>query len=463
VHNKTVAVVGLGKSGVAAAKLLSVRGAQVVVADDKAPEKLGEYLSGLKGLPVSLILGGVPPETLTHCDLVVVSPGVPFNHPALAAARAKGIQVISEIELASAYCPAKIMAVTGTNGKTTTTALAASLVTAGGHRGLACGNIGRPFTEAVFELSAEDWAVVEVSSFQLETIVKFRPQVGALLNITPDHLYRHGSMQAYVEAKARLFENQGPEDAAILNVKDKYTPLLTTLVKSKVHLFGFPQEGRALDKPGCFVVGDHLELFGRKLLPVSALRIPGPHNMENACAAALAASLAGVPDGPLAEALAAFEAVEHRLEDAGTVEGVRFINDSKGTNVDSVEKALQSFPRPIVLILGGRDKAGDFTLLAPLVREKVTRIVALGECKAKVAAQLSDAAPVVEAQTLEEAVLGAFAASEKGGTVLLSPGCASFDMFKDYGDRGRQFKALVNTLATSRRRRLMGRSGETAV
>ena len=447
VHNKTVAVVGLGKSGLAAAKLLLVRGAQLVLADEKTPDKFGDSLSSLKGLPVSLVLGGVTPETLTHCALVVVSPGVRVNHPALEAARAKGIPVIGELELASAYCPAKILAVTGTNGKTTTTALVAQLISAGGHRGVACGNIGIPFSGVLFDLSAEDWAVVEVSSFQLETVVKFRPQVAAVLNITPDHLDRHGSMQAYVETKARIFANQGPEDAALLNTKDKYTPLLSSFVKSKVHLFGFPQDGRTLDKSGCFVVDGNLELFGRKLLPVSELRIPGPHNMENACAAALAASLAGVPDGPLAEALAAFEPVEHRLEPSGEIEGIRFVNDSKGTNVDSVEKALQSFPRPIVLILGGRDKAGDFTTLSSLVREKVTRIVAIGECKAKIASQLSDAAPVVEAQTLEEAVRGGFAASEKGGTVLLSPGCASFDMFKSYEDRGRQFKAIVKAFA----------------
>lgn len=451
VHNKTVAVVGLGRSGVAAAKLLSVRGAQVVVADDKSPDKLGTFLPGLKNLPVTLVLGGVPSEALTPCDLVVVSPGVKSTHPALEAARAKGIPVIGELELAAAYCPAHILAISGTNGKTTTTALAARLISAGGHQGIACGNIGtKAFAEAVFELSAEDWAVVEVSSFQLETIVKFRPQVAAMLNITPDHIDRHGSMQAYVEAKARLFENQGPEDAALLNTKDKYTPLLASLVKSKVYLFGFPQSLRTLDKPGCFVVDGHLELFGRKLLPVSALRIPGPHNQENACAAALGASLAGVPDGPLAEALSAFEPVEHRLEPAGVVEGVTFVNDSKGTNVDSVEKALQSFPRPIVLILGGRDKAGDFTVLSSWVKERVTRIVALGECKAKVAAQLSDSAPVVEAQSLEEAVRGAFAACEKGGTVLFSPGCASFDMFKNYEDRGRQFKAQVQLLAAEK-------------
>jgi UDP-N-acetylmuramoylalanine--D-glutamate ligase len=268
-----------------------------------------------------------------------------------------------------------------------------------------------------------------------------------LLNLTPDHLDRHGSMQAYVEAKARLFENQREGDAAILNARDKYTPLLSRGLRANLHLFGFPGAAGAPDRPGCFVAGDHLELFGRRLMPRGDLRLPGPHNLENACAAALAASLAGVGDRDIAGALAEFRAVEHRLEDAGTVSGVRFINDSKGTNVDSVEKALLSFDRPVVLILGGRDKEGDFTVLSPLVKEKATRIIALGEAKAKIARQLSDAASVVEAQSLEEAVWGAFAASEPGGTVLFSPGCASFDMFRNYEDRGRQFKDLVHRLA----------------
>jgi UDP-N-acetylmuramoylalanine--D-glutamate ligase len=280
----------------------------------------------------------------------------------------------------------------------------------------------------------------------LETVQEFRADVAAVLNITPDHLDRHEDMQAYVETKGRIFENQKPADSALLNVADKYTPILTSLIKSQLFLFGFVEGYRGQQKPGCYVVGDKIELLGRKLLSISELKIPGPHNLENACAAALVASLCGAPDAAIAKTLSEFTGVEHRLEPAGEVEGVRFVNDSKGTNVDSVLKALESFEKPIVLMLGGRDKAGDFTKLAPLVKEKVSRIVAFGECKNKVVQQLSGTVTVVEAGSLEEAVSGAFTACEKGGVVLFSPGCASFDMFQNYEDRGRQFKAVVEKL-----------------
>lgn len=447
VHGKQVAVIGLGRSGFAAARLLSVHGAHVVVLDDKTPEKLAAWIEKTKDLAhVRLMLGGLETSTVLSSDLVVVSPGVPANHPVLAQAREKGITVIGEMELSFGYCPAPVAAITGTNGKTTTTTLAAAMLNAGGRKAVACGNIGKAFAETVFELSSDDWAVLEVSSFQLETIEEFRPQVAAVLNVTPDHLDRHEDMQDYVETKGRIFENQKPEDAAILNISDKYTPIYSSLVKSRLYLFGFPGDKGAF-RPGCYVVGDHIELLGRPLIKVSQLRIPGPHNLENACAAALMASLCGVDDPAIARTLADFTGVEHRLEPAGEIHGVKFVNDSKGTNVDSVLKALESFDKPIVLILGGRDKAGDFTRLAPLVKEKVTRIVAFGECKHKVVQQLSPAATVVEAGTLEETVNGAYAASEKGGVVLFSPGCASFDMFQNYEDRGRQFKAVVQKMA----------------
>ena len=450
VNGKQVAVIGLGRSGLAAARLLAVRGAQVILVDEKTPEKLAAWIEKAKEMPVRLSLGGMDLQVLLNSDLIVTSPGVPFDHPALETARDKGIRVIGELELAYGYCPAPLIAITGTNGKTTTTSLTAAMISASGKKAVACGNIGKAFSEAVFELAAEDWAVLEVSSFQLETIEDFRPQVAAILNVTPDHLDRHGSMQAYVEMKSRIFENQKPEDFAILNIADKYTPIFSGLLKSQLRLFGFADRAKSVTGPGCFVVGDRLELFGRVLLKNSDLKIPGPHNLENACAAALMASLAGIPDGTIAQALAEFSGVEHRLENAGQVEGVTFINDSKGTNVNSVEKALESFEKPIVLILGGRDKEGDFKILAPLVKEKVTRIMAFGECKAKIVHQLGSAATVVEAETLEEVVNGAFAASEKGGVVLFSPGCASFDMFQNYEDRGRQFKALVEKLARSK-------------
>jgi UDP-N-acetylmuramoylalanine--D-glutamate ligase len=321
------------------------------------------------------------------------------------------------------------------------------MINASGKRAIACGNIGKAFAEAVFELTAEDAAVLEVSSFQLETIEEFRPRVAAILNVTPDHLDRHADMQAYVEAKGRIFENQKAGDSVILNVSDKYTPIYGGLAKNDVYFFGFSGAIRGDKKAGCYIEKGVIELLDRPLIKVSELLIPGPHNLENACAAALMASLMGVKDDVIAQTLRTFKGVEHRLEPAGEVEGVRFVNDSKGTNVDSVVKALESFEKPIVLMLGGRDKAGDFTRLSALVKEKVTRIVAFGECKTKVVQQLSPSATVVEAETLEEAVNGAFVASEKGGMVLFSPGCASFDMFQNYEDRGRQFKAVVQKLA----------------
>ncbi len=450
VHGKQVAVIGLGRSGYSAARLLSVHGAHVVVLDDKTPEKLTPFIERSKDLAnTKLVLGGIEASTVLSSDLVVTSPGVPFHHPVLKRAREKGIPVIGELELAFGYCPASIAAITGTNGKTTTTTLTAAMIQAGGKKGIACGNIGKAFSETVFELSTEDWAVLEVSSFQLETIQEFRANVAAILNVTPDHLDRHEDMQGYVETKARIFENQKPGDAALLNVMDKYTPIFSNLIKGQLYLFGFTG-GKSVQKPGCFVVGDQIELLGRKLISISDLKIPGPHNLENACASALMASLAGIPDGIIAKTLADFTGVEHRLEPAGEVNGVRFVNDSKGTNVDSVMKALESFERPIVLMLGGRDKAGDFTKLAPLVKEKVTRIVAFGECKNKVVQQLGGTVTVVEAGSLEEAVGGAFTASEKGGVVLFSPGCASFDMFKNYEDRGRQFKGVVEKIASNK-------------
>ena len=451
VNGKQIAVIGFGRSGFAAARLLTVHGAHVTILDDKTPEKLTTWIEKIQAFPqVKLVLGGIDPTMVINSDLVVVSPGVPVNHPVLMRAMEKGVKVIGEMELAYGYCNAPIAAITGTNGKTTTTTLLEAMINASGRKAIACGNIGKAFAETVFELTGEDVAVLEVSSFQLETIEEFRPNVAAILNVTPDHLDRHEDMQTYVETKGLIFKNQKPGDALALNVSDKYTPIYTSLAKSDLYFFGFAEAVRGDKKLGCYIEKGAIELLGKTLVKADELQIPGPHNLENACAAALLASLSGVTNDVIAKTLREFKGVEHRLEPAGEVNGVRFVNDSKGTNVDSVVKALESYSRPIVLILGGKDKAGDFTRLAPLVKEKVTRIVAFGECKNKVVQQLSAAATVVEAGTLEEVVNGAFVASEKGGVVLFSPGCASFDMFKNYEDRGRQFKAMVQKLAAQK-------------
>lgn len=278
VNGKQVAVIGLGRSGFAAARLLSTHGAQVVVLDDKTPEKLAAYIEKAKNLSrVRLALGGIETSTVLNCDLVVTSPGVRFNHPALEKAREKGIPVIGEMELAFGYCPASVAAISGTNGKTTTTTLVAAMINASGKKAVACGNIGtKAFAEAVFELTPEDWAVLEVSSFQLETIQDFKPNVAAVLNVTPDHLDRHEDMQAYVEMKGRIFENQKAGDSAILNATDKYTPLLANLAKSQLYLFGFPANSMVSSKPGCYVVNDRIELLGRPLIQASEMKIREP-------------------------------------------------------------------------------------------------------------------------------------------------------------------------------------------
>jgi UDP-N-acetylmuramoylalanine--D-glutamate ligase len=446
-HGKQVAIVGLGRSGVGAAKLLSTHGAQILVVDDKFENQLEKSLNQIRQLnQVEVELGGITASALINADFIVISPGISLKHPALVQAINRGISVISEVELAYGYCPSKIAAITGTNGKTTTTTLLTQMFLNAGKKAIACGNIGKAFSEVVFELSRDDWAVLEVSSFQLETIREFRSDIAVLLNITPDHLDRHGGMQAYVEAKARLFENQTKQDFSILNVSDKYTPILSSLVRAKLGWFGFPKESKKLDDLGCYVIDDYLELMGSKLISTAEIKLFGSHNLENACAATLSAALAGISREVIAHTLSEFKAVEHRLEDCGEINGVRFINDSKGTNINSVQKAIQSFSQPIVLILGGKDKGGDFRDLIPWFQQKVKRVIAFGEAKNKIVRELSEVITVVEAETLEEVVRGAYASCESPGVVLFSPGCASFDMFENYEDRGRRFKNIVQQL-----------------
>lgn len=453
VQEKTVLVLGAARSGVAAAKLLSLRGAHVLLADDKTPEKFPEsFLEEIRRIPrVTVQLGRWNEKIVEHVDLVVVSPGVPLKHPAVAEAQARGIPLIGELEFASAFCPCPIAAVTGTNGKTTTVRMLEHLFRTAGKEALACGNIGLPFSQAVFQLSQASLAVLEVSSFQLETVQRFHPEVAVLLNITPDHLDRHGDMQTYVETKARIFENQEAQDAAVLNLSDRYTPLLSGYVKGRLYTFGILEEGKTPVQPGCYWKKGVLELLGQKILKQEDFPLPGRHNMENAAAAALTAFLFGVGAGPIAEGLSTFSGVEHRLEPAGEVEGVRFWNDSKATNIASTATALAALEGPIVLLLGGRDKGADFSELIAGMKGKVSRVVAFGECREKISRQLSPFLPVVEAGDFEEAVRGAFSAARGAGAcVLFSPACASFDLFRDFEERGKKFKALVAQLNETR-------------
>jgi UDP-N-acetylmuramoylalanine--D-glutamate ligase len=439
-------VFGLGKSGLAAVRALLGLGAQVVATDQRERGQLEPFASQALALGASLALGGHPEGLAQGAALVVVSPGVPSSLPALAKALAAGVPRISELELAWRLSRSPWAAITGTNGKTTTTSLLYALFEAAGRPALLGGNIGVALADKTAGLDPSAVVVAEVSSFQLDDMPSFKPRAAVVTNITPDHLDRYPSMQAYVESKAKVAANQGPGDVLVLNQADPYTPLLAERARGQVWAFSRQAE----PAQGAFLRSGQLWLRAggaeRALLPADEIGIRGPHNLENAMAAALAGAAMGLPDEAMARGLRGFKGVEHRLEDCGQVGGVLFINDSKGTNVDSVEKALLSFGGPIQLILGGRDKHGDFTALSGLLRERVARVLLLGEASDVIESQLKGVVPMARVADMAEAVRQGYAASPRGGQVLLSPGCASFDMYRSYEHRGQVFKAEVERL-----------------
>lgn len=460
--DKKVTVVGLARSGVGAANLLAARGARVTVTDMKTAGALEDQLVRLSAA-VERALGGHPEELFTSADLLVVSPGVP-ELPQFAAARAAGVPVIGELELAwqlmqeAATADGKILpflAITGSNGKSTTTTLVDLMLRRQGLATLLGGNIGNALSEEFMQLQQTGAGlpaavVAEVSSFQLETVETFRPRISAILNITPDHMDRYASEEAYGRAKARIYRNQSAGDFLLLNADDPETlrlydtdPLLTNGKGPSVVFFSrkkpvngiYAQEG---------VI--YTTLTGGTALPLMAvadLALRGVHNLENAMAAAAMALLAGCAAGPVCAVLKEFAGLEHRLEFVRELSGVRYINDSKGTNVDAVLKSLEGFTEPVVLIAGGRDKAGDFAALRDIVRQKVKTVILIGEAAEKIGKALRDTVPLLPADSLAAAVLGASRLAQAGEVVLLSPACASFDMFRDFEDRGRQFKQLV--------------------
>jgi UDP-N-acetylmuramoylalanine--D-glutamate ligase len=445
---KNVLVFGLGRSGLAAARAIRAQGAQVTVTDAKPVEKLGEWPAKLSALGVPLMAGGHPESLLDGKDLLVLSPGVPNNLPILKEAGKRGLPRFSELELAYQLSKCKWVAITGTNGKTTTTALAGELFKQAGQPSLVGGNIGLALSDQVEALGPEATVVAEVSSFQLDDIRDFRPSAAAILNITPDHLDRYAGLEAYAASKARIFENQGPQDFAVLNASDPRLVSLGKTCRSRVLWFS----GKSEVVSGAFARSGKvfLRMPGRperEVLAVEEIGIQGPHNLENALAALCLGAASGLDLASMAQALKSFKGVEHRLEPCGQIRGVRFINDSKGTNVDSVEKALQSFSQPIHLILGGRDKAGDFTTLSSLIRERVKALYFVGEAAAKIEGQVGQLKPGRRVADMDDAVRQAFKASASGDVVLLSPGCASFDMFQNYEHRGRVFKEEVRRLA----------------
>lgn len=447
-RDKRVTVVGLGRSGVAAARLLVREGARVTVTDPKTELQLKPFTEQLSGTEIVFKLGRHDPRDFMETDLIVVSPGVPLSIDPLRLAREKDIPLIGEMELAFSYLKIPVLAITGTNGKSTTTTLLGEMLKAQGRQVFIGGNLGNPLCEAA--LSAVDWevAVVEVSSFQLETTRRFRPRVAALLNVTPDHLDRYPDFGSYREAKLRVFENQTPGDHAILNWDD---PIARELIvdgrlSARVHRFARtkpPDEGMGVEK------GDLIYRNGRiqqSICRVADIRIQGVQNIENAMAASLMALVSGCQIASIVETLRTFPGLEHRLEFVRELRGVRYFNDSKGTNVGAALMALQSFQGPVILIAGGLDKGNDFSVLREPVRQKVKQLILIGQARPQMKSALTDCAPIEEAASLEEAVRMASRIARGGDVVLLSPACASFDMFRNFEERGRVFKEAVACL-----------------
>ena len=445
-NKKRVLVVGLGRSGVAAAFFLQQRGARVTVSDTKTEAELQKEIPVLLDRGISLEAGRHGDRTFRDQDLIVISPGVPSNQPQLQQARALGIPVIGEVELACRFLQGKVIAITGSNGKTTTTTLVGEILRQSGKKTLVGGNIGTPVISLAGESSPDTSVVLEISSFQLETIERFRPWIAAILNITPDHLDRHGTFQAYVDAKMRIFENQQPGDFAVLNADDATLAASSSRIKSNLHWFSRRQ---AVEK-GAFVRDGQIVFRGNgqktAVLPVSDIQLKGAHNLENVLAASCISLLAGTDPQQVRKAVAEFQGVEHRLELVAAIDGVAFYNDSKATNVDATIKAVESFPGNIHLILGGKDKGSDYTVLNPLLRQRVKAAYLIGAASEKIRSHIQGATQIVNSGTLDRAVRQAFDAAVPGDVVLLAPACASFDQFENYEQRGRVFKDLVHAL-----------------
>jgi UDP-N-acetylmuramoylalanine--D-glutamate ligase len=453
-NNKRVLVVGLGKSGVASALFLKSRGARVTVSDAKPEAELRNEILVLLEQGITVETGGHGDRTFRGQDLIVVSPGVPVDAPQLVQARNLGEPVIGEIELAAQFLAGHIVAITGANGKTTTTSLAGEIIAAGNFPTLVGGNIGTPAISFVDQAGPSTWTVLEVSSFQLETIVDFRPRIAVILNITPDHLDRHKTFANYVNAKARIFENQRGDDFSVLNADDATTAGLAERTRAQVFWFSRKKEV----EQGAFVRGAQIYFRDgrgeREIMPVAEVGLKGAHNLENVLAGVSVGMIVGCQPGQIREAVRNFKAVEHRLEFVARVAGVDYYNDSKATNVDATVKALEAFsgdiPPHLHVILGGKDKGSDYSVLNELLRQRVKRVYTIGAAAAKIESQIRGAAEIDHAETLENAVRRASEAAVAGDVVLLAPACASFDQFQSYEHRGRVFKETVHGLAISR-------------
>jgi UDP-N-acetylmuramoylalanine--D-glutamate ligase len=424
VREQNVTVVGAARSGIAAALLLAERGARVMLTDIR-PELDARTQDQLRGTGVTVELGPERRETLMDSDLIVLSPGVPLNQPSIIEARKSGVPIMGEIELASRWLSGRIVAITGTKGKSTTTTLTGRMFDAGGLRAMVGGNIGTPLSSQVAGSTPETFHIVEVSSFQLETTETFHPWIAVLLNLSSDHLDRHGSMAEYGAAKAKIFANQTSDDWAVINADDPQTLALAQAARARKVFF-------SINTP---------------LVPLSSIRLIGRHLITDVMAAATVAQIAGIPRDAIVRAIESFTGLEHALEPVAVVRGVRFVNDSKATNVEAAKQAIEAFDRDLVVIMGGRFKSGDFTLLREPLQSRGATVVAIGEATPLIREALEGVVPVHAAATLSEAVRQAFDLATEGGTVVLAPACASFDMFRDYAERGQMFKKEVMTLA----------------
>lgn len=435
---------GMARSGIAAARLLLSQGAEVLISERKPREELATAMEELD-LQIAVEAGGHRRESFLRADLVVVSPGIPWDHPLLEEARAEGIRVMGEVEIAYLLSPSPLLAITGTNGKSTTTCLLGEMLRRGGKKVIVAGNIGYSLSQALLDSANNppDCMVAEVSSFQLEGVERFRPRLSLILNLSPDHLDRHGGMAEYARLKQRIYARQASNDSLILNRDDPIVrdwggegPMRRLLFSRRTEV-----------AEGAFLRGREMifrsEGKQEAIASLEDLRIHGAHNQENALAALAAASLCGVEAASVREALRAFRGLDHRMELVRELQGVRFINDSKGTNLGAMLKSLEGMEAPVILLAGGRAKDSDFTPLRGLVREKVKALLLFGEARELLRSSLEGSASILEVTSLEEAVLSAWEMACPGDVVLLSPGCASFDQFANYAERGRRFREIV--------------------
>lgn len=446
---KKVVVIGLGRSGQASARLLTFLGAEVWVTDRRSSQELAQEIKTLKGQPIQFSLGGHPASVFSEAILAVVSPGV--SPASLIGCSAP---VTGEVELAFRHLTAPLVAITGTNGKSTTTALVGEMLKAWGKRVFVGGNLGTPLCEAALSaLSVTgggkdlfEWVVAEVSSFQLETIETFRPRIAVLLNVTPNHQDRYAHFKDYFSAKLRIFSSQTKSDFAVVNLDDPVLRSTPPTLKARV----VPTSLRCRPEGGVWMEGDRLISGlsgGHVIAHRSEILLRGEHNLENVMAAVAVAQLAGCPIEVIHQVISQFPGLEHRLETVCRRREVLYVNDSKATTVAATACALESFEEPVILIAGGRDKGGDFKSLRPTIGRKAIAVILIGEAREKIRMALEGTTPIYEAMSLSEAVERAAALSSPGHVVLLSPGCASFDMFRDFEDRGRQFKAIVASLS----------------